>query len=334
MRGFFFILVSVLFIACNTIPKSHFTYHTIDKIEIAPGPEDMVIDTFFSQPRLLISCNARRNNETPFAEIMQYNLTTGEKSIIKRENDVSKNFNPHGIDIRKIDNTVWLYVISHNDAENKQEIITYKVFENHLEYIQTFTHPLFVSPNDISIAADASFYLTNDAKKRNNMFEKILAKRSSSIIHMHTQHKGEAKIATKNLAFANGVFYLDSLVYISTTQRKELNEYSIQSNGNLLKNKNLARIKGLDNISIYGDWLIVPAHLKFLKFIKHVSKSEHKSPSVVYAINRKTGERKVLFSDDGTKISAASTALIYKGHLYISQVFDDFILKVALNEKL
>jgi hypothetical protein len=53
-----------------------------------------------------------------------------------------------------------------------------------------------------------------------------------------------------------------------------------------------------------------------------------------FAINRITGEQKVLFSDDGKKISAASTALIYDGHLYISQVFDDFILKVALKEKL
>jgi hypothetical protein len=334
VRTILAISISILFIACNSIPKSHFTYHSINKIEIATGPEDMVLDTFFAQPRLIISCNARRNNETPFAEIMQYNLTTGEKSILKRKNDASKNFKPHGIDIRKIDNTVWLYVISHNDAENKQEIITYKVFENHLEYVDTYTHKLIVSPNDVSIASDASFYVTNDARKRNNMLEKILAKKSSTIIHLHTQLKEEAKIATKNLAYANGIFYLDSLVYISTTQRKELNEYSIQSNGTLLKNKNLARIKGMDNISLYGDWLIVPAHLKFIKFIKHVSSSKNKSPSVVFAINRITGEQKVLFSDDGKKISAASTALIYNGHLYISQVFDDFILKVALNEKL
>jgi hypothetical protein len=332
LRAFFFISVSILFFACSSIPKSSVSPIAIEKITIAPGPEDMVLDTFFSQPRLIISCNARRNKETPFAEIMQYNLMTGEKSILKRENDDSKNFKPHGIDIRKIGDIVWLYVISHNDAENKQEIITYKVLENHLEYIQTFTHPLIVSPNDVSIASDASFYVTNDAKKRNNMLEKILAKRSSTIVHMHTQLKGETKIAAKNLAYANGVLCLDSIVYISTTQRKELNKYSIQSNGTLVKNKNLACIKGMDNISIYGDWLIVPAHLKFLKFIKHVSKSENKSPSVVYAINQKTGEQKVLFSDDGKRISAASTALIYNEHLYISQVFDDFILKVKIQD--
>lgn len=334
MKIILFILISILFFACKTIPNSHFTFHSIDKIIIAPGPEDMVLDTFSSKPRLIISCSARRKNEKPFAEIMQYDLISGEKKILERKNDVTKSFNPHGIDIRKIGSTIWLYVISHNDAENKQEIITYKVFENHLEYTQTFTHPLIVSPNDITIAPDASFYVTNDAKKRNNMMEKIWAKRSSTIIHMQTQLNEEAKIATKNLAYANGIFCLDTIVFISTTQRKELNEYNIQANGTLLKTKNLARIKGMDNISMYKDWLIVPAHLKFIKFIKHVSKSENKSPSVVYAINRKTGEQKVLFSDDGKKISAASTALIYKGYMYISQVFDDFILKIKLNEDL
>lgn len=334
MRTILFISASILYYACSSIPKASLIPTSIEKISIAPGPEDMVLDTFFSQPRLIISCNARRSTEKPFAEIIQYNLITGEKSILKRVNDTSKNFNPHGIDIRNIGNEIWLYVISHNDTENKQEIITYKVFENHLEYIQTYTHPLIVSPNDVAIASDASFYITNDAKKRNNMLEKILAKRSSTIIHMHTQLKGETKIATQNLAYANGILCLDNTVYISTTQRKELNEYNILPNGTLLKNKNLARIKGMDNITLHNDWLIVPAHLKFVKFIKHVSKSENKSPSVVYAINRKTGEHKVIFSDDGKKISAASTALIYNGHLYISQVFDDFILKIKLNEDL
>ncbi len=334
MRVFLFISISFLFFACSSIPKSTFQTVAIEKITIAPGPEDMVLDTFFSQPRLIISCCARRKNEKPFAEIIQYNLISGEKTTLERKYDETKFFNPHGIDIRKIGNTIWLYVISHNNLENKQEIITYKLFENYLEYIQTLTHPFIVSPNDLTIAPDASFYVTNDAKKRNNMMEKILAKRSSTIIHMHPQLNGETKIATKSLAYANGILCLDSIIYISTTQRKELNEYSIQANGTLLKNKNLARIKGLDNISMYNDWLIVPAHLKFIKFIKHVSKSKNKSPSVIYAINRKTRELKVLFSDDGTKISAASTALIYKGHLYISQVFDDFILKVKLNENL
>jgi hypothetical protein len=334
VRTILAISILILFIACNSIPKSHFTYHSVNKIEIAPGPEDMVLDTFFSQPRLIISCNARRSDETPFAEIMQYNLLTGEKSILKRQNDWSKNFNPHGIDIKKIDNTVWLYVISHNYRENKQEIIIYKLFENHLEYVDTYSHKLIISPNDVSIASDASFYVTNDARKRNNMLEKIFAKRSSTIIHHEINGNREVKVAAKNLAYANGVLCLDSIVYISTTQRKELIEYCTQSNGTLLKNKKLARIKGMDNISLYGDWLIVPAHLKFIKFIKHVSSSKNKSPSVVFAINRITGEQKVLFSDDGKKISAASTALIYDGHLYISQVFDDFILKVALKEKL
>ncbi|MFN7013281.1 MAG: hypothetical protein ACK4ON_03315, partial [Bacteroidia bacterium] len=299
MQAFLFIAVSFLLFACNTIPKASFQTISIEKIIIAPGPEDMVLDTFFSQPRLIISSSTRRKNEKPFAEIMQYNLINGEKTILERKNDETKFFNPHGIDIREIGNTVWFYVISHNNIENKQEIISYKLYENHLEYVSTFTDSLIVSPNDLTIAPDASFYVTNDAKKRNNMIEKILAKRSSTIIHMHSQLNGVTKIATQNLAYANGILCLDTSVYISTTQRKELNEYSIQANGTLLKNKNLARIKGMDNISVYEDWLIVPAHLKFIKFIRHVSKSENKSPSVVYAINRKTGEQKVLFSDDG-----------------------------------
>lgn len=334
MKVIIYIIISLFLFACKSISISTVVPTSIEKITIAPGPEDMVLDTFFNQTRLIISCNSRRKNEKPFSEIMQYNLTTGETSILKRKNDTTKNFNPHGIDIRKIGNEVWLYVISHNDNENKQEVITYKVFENSLAYIHTYTHPLIVSPNDVGIVSNGSFYITNDAKKRNNILEKIFAKRSSTIIYMQTQLNGETKIAAQKLAFANGILVLDSIAYISTTQLKELNEYKIDKDGTLLKIKNLAPIKGMDNISIYKDWLIVTSHSNFLKFIKHASNDKKQSPSKIYAINRKTGEYKILFSDNGKKISAASTALIYKGNLYISQVFDDFIVKVKLNEDL
>ncbi|MFN4234114.1 MAG: hypothetical protein ACK4IK_04845 [Bacteroidia bacterium] len=334
MKIIIYIVITLVLFSCKSISTSTVVPTSIEKITIAPGPEDMVLDTFFTQARLIISCNSRRKNEKTFSEIMQYDLTSGETSILKRINDSTKYFNPHGIDIRKIGDEVWLYVISHNDNENKQEVITYKVYENSLVYIQTYTHPLIVSPNDIGIASDGSFYITNDAKKRNNNLEKIFAKRNSTIIYMQTQLNGETKIAAQKLAFANGILVLDSIVYISTTQLKELNKYKILANGTLLKIKNLAPIKGMDNISIYNDWLIITAHSNFLKFIKHASNSKNKSPSNVYAINRKTGECKILFSDNGKKISAASTALIYNGNIYISQVFDDFLLKVKLNEDL
>lgn len=44
-----------------------------------------------------------------------------------------------------------------------------------------------------------------------------------------------------------------------------------------------------------------------------------------------TGEKEVLFSDDGKLISAASTAIRYGDFLYVSQVFDNFVLKVKMN---
>lgn len=165
MKIFYLLFLTIIIYACNSIPKATVKTIAIEKITIAPGPEDMVLDTFFSQPRLIISSSARRKTAKPFAEIMQYNLTSGEKAILERKNDETKFFNPHGIDIRKIGNTIWLYVISHNNLENKQEIICYKLFENHLEYVRTYTHPLIVSPNDLTIAPDASFYVTNDEKK-------------------------------------------------------------------------------------------------------------------------------------------------------------------------
>jgi hypothetical protein len=45
-----------------------------------------------------------------------------------------------------------------------------------------------------------------------------------------------------------------------------------------------------------------------------------------------SGKLTTLYFTDGTQISAGSTALIWEEYLYISQVFDPFILKVHLSK--
>jgi len=66
--------------------------------------------------------------------------------------------------------------------------------------------------------------------------------------------------------------------------------------------------------------------------LRHKNNPEVLSPSVIYEVDTLTGEKSVLFSDDGSLISAASTGLRYGKYLYISQVFDNFVLKVEMKD--
>ncbi len=194
-------------------------------------------------------------------------------------------------------------------------------------FVYLYEDELYISPNDICVFKDGSFWITNDAGKRNSTFERMLKLKRSTIIH--TDLHGNAKIAADNLAYANGITYKENKLYVSTTMQGKVFIYDI-GEGNLNNRKILAEVKGGDNLTWYGDDLLVTSHQKFLAFIKHVKNSDKKSPSVVYRINPGSGEKKLLYSDEGDEISAASTAIMYDNNLYISQVFDPFILKVEM----
>ena len=96
------------------------------------------------------------------------------------------------------------------------------------------------------------------------------------------------------------------------------------------KKEMISEIIGGDNITKYKNKFIVAAHLNTFAFLRHQKKSTNHSPSVIYQFDPKSGEKEVLFSDDGKLISAASTAIRYDDYLYISQIFDNFILKVKI----
>jgi len=62
--------------------------------------------------------------------------------------------------------------------------------------------------------------------------------------------------------------------------------------------------------------------------MKHAKDPAKISPSLVYKVDPETGNKEVIFKDDGNKIPAVSTAVLFKNTLYFGQVFDGFILRI------
>lgn len=50
----------------------------------------------------------------------------------------------------------------------------------------------------------------------------------------------------------------------------------------------------------------------------------------VFLIDPGSGESTTIYRDDGSNISAASSAIILDGSLYLCQVFEPYLLKVTL----
>jgi hypothetical protein len=94
-------------------------------------------------------------------------------------------------------------------------------------------------------------------------------------------------------------------------------------------------IKMRDNITRAPDAkgeVLVASHPKLLKFLRHSKAPETAAPSLVLAVNYLgDSEPLVLFRDDGSSVSAASTGLIHDGYVYIGQVFKAGVYRCRLD---
>jgi len=332
-----YVHISILFIslmmvsACSSIPE--LSKYASNEIIIAPGPEDIVIDSISGNTtRLLVSCGSRREGESiEMNGIYSFDFESKEVIELKRKNEASNiEFHPHGFDLAFIDGQAYLYVINHEDKIGKQSILVYQVFADYLIFVRQIVHPSLISPNDIFVNNDGSFFISNDAGKRGNKWELLLGQKKGSIIYFSVDLS--PTIVDNHLGYPNGLLFDGKYLYATTVSEKKLYRYEKTKNGFENKTCLAEKLKGGDNLNPYQGGVLIPTHPNFIAFLRHKNDSSIHSPSVIY--HYKFGDKKaqVFYSDDGSRISAASTALVYKNKLYLSQIFDDCILEVDLTQ--
>jgi len=312
-------------------------YNT-SKIKVGSGPEDMAIDTSLGSPRIIVSCDERRKGKTKKGAFYAINPTTNEVSELIIEN-ASMEIHPHGIDIVTIDSVTYLYAISHNQTDEKwrHPVVRFEIQGNRLlmDTDQIFEHELMCVPNDLDVLEDGSFYASNYIPNMNPVesTKAILGMKTGSIVHY--DGKGNWQIAVKDLCYPNGIWVnkdQDHLL-IANGGCREVARFKLE--GKKVHTDQKESTKKYMDIPI-GDNLLIDnqgvlwtaAHPCPLKFIDHVEDSANKSPVQIFAIDPATMKTSLVFQNNGDLINAASTAIRLNNRLYISQVFDPFILVV------
>ena len=315
-------------VGCVKMPA--YTTYPTQKITTGNGPEDMVMDSLTDRtsPRLLVSCSARRKTEQSHHEIWTVDLKTDQAQLLPRKGEPEGiGFKPHGIDIVKRQNgKVTLYVVNHRDDLKRQMILEYEVHKTHLQFVAVHENAaVLTTPNDVCFDPDGGFYWSNDASTRKRTFIEPVFGIKGGFVGHYTQN-GNWEKSTYKFGYPNGIIATQTDLYISTVIQDQVLHFKNRDLNS--KPEVIAKVPGGDNISFTPDGnLLVTAHLRQIKFLRHFNNSTIKSPSVVYLINPTTKASKVVYANDGTTISAASTAIWYNGYLYICQVFDGFIIK-------
>ncbi len=325
------ILLAVLplLCSCNSKKSSDLPAH---RIIVGAGPEDMVTDRSQAEPRLLISCTARREGENPFGEIVAYTPSSGKTdTLVRKGMPDSLYFQPHGIFLDSLSTPQVLYVISHERENGFHPVYLWEVHADTLIFKEIAFSNLVYSPNALTLGANGEIYIVNDSGERGNMMEKILKLKRANIVRMDklSDNNWEARIVAEKLGYPAGINRLGKILYVGDAVNHLLHIYSIEEEA-LVEVEPIKGLRGNDNIRILNGMIYITGHVKPFKFISHVKSPENLSPVEVWKINPQTREIKSLFYTDGSLISAGSTAVLLNGKLYISQVFESYIIEVGL----
>jgi hypothetical protein len=315
--------------SCGPVPKMAINKPTL--IEVGFGPEDMLWDSIsMEKNRILVSCGSRRaEHSKSFNGI--YSVDPDSEEVIKLKqigHPEDLDFHAHGFDMEEIEGQAFLFVINHEDEKRIQRILKYRINGNELYLDSIIQHQLLISPNDIYVLPDGSFFISNDAGKRGSKTELMLMQKKGSVVYFPVT--GAAVVVDERLGMPNGLYFQKPYLYVSTSMQGKLFRYTKTQNSFTDKTQIAKKLPGADNLNPYKNGLLVPCHPRYIAFVKHATNAKRHSPSVVYYVSIDGAEKYPIFSDKGSHISCGSTTIIQNDYIYVSQIFEKYILKTKL----
>lgn len=313
-------------LSCSVYQPAALDVYSNHQIQTDQGPEDIVLDTVsMSRPRLLISCDNRRSFPASGC-IQSMDLGTEKVITLSRQNEPKGiNFHPHGIDVvNSPSGRVNLYVVNHDEAQHIQSILVYELKDSSIYFEKMLSGDLVISPNDVSATPEGKIIFGNEFHRRNANLAAILGLKTGYFVEVQNDI---ARKRERHYCYANGSAIWNKQLLTVGTRNAFLYASPLTFDEGS-KRRKITRLKGADNISVVGDKAYVACHVSLLRFLKHAKDKANSTPTVVYEVDLISRKKKILYSNfDGT-INGASTAIYYRGRLYLAQIFEPYILVV------
>jgi arylesterase / paraoxonase len=247
--------------------------------------------------------------------------------------NIGKPFYPHGLDMIRLDsNRHRLFVINHVGEANFVEVFTLYGGDS-LVHDKTLSDPTMFSPNDIVAISDNQFYFTNDKNSTSalgKLGETYLGFKRCRVTYFDGQKF--RNVVTNGKSYTNGIKYdaKRNFLYVSSSRSLAVDVYLRAENGDLTFVESLQTNTGLDNIELDKEGnLWIGCHPKLLAFLSYSQKKQAISPSEIIKIKYDGAgkyETTSVFLDDGSNVSATSTAAVYKDLIFTGNVMDDHFL--------
>jgi len=297
------------------------------------GPEDLQLD--YQTGNLFISSATRRksNAGNNIDGIYLLNIERGGLPILVPHNYQGE-FHPHGISLLRKDSVLYLFVVNHNNKGDFVELFRYS--KTSLEHLNSYSSEDMCCPNDVIATDIDKFYVTNDHGAKAGimrLLEDYLRIPRASIFYFGGQ---EFNKVAGPFNYANGINMSadKSQLYLTTTISNLLVIYEVKEDGSLQQKNILNLGTGLDNIDVdEAGNLWIAAHPKLIDYLQHAKDSTNYAPSQVLKLTPSDDynfDVDEIYLDDGSEISASSTAVYYRNELFIGVVLDNSLLRATI----
>ncbi len=342
-----FLIVWALYICATTgffrsIENSY--SGTVEKVSV-PGAEDFSISR--KDGFLIISSDdraARRDGRsfTSGLYYMDLNSTDRKPEFLEGSNTIP--LFPHGISMFQLDsNTYRLLVVNHvtsgseavssMDPDTRHSIEEYTLRDKVLTHIQTFANELVRSPNDVVIVDETRFYFTNDHGSKTKLgllAEDFLGFKRSDVVYYNGR---DYQVVDDGIAYANGINldYERRLLYVASPRSFLVKTYVVNEDGSLAFQTDIPCNSGVDNIELDENGKVwIGAHPKLLAFTSYSTGQNQFAPSELITIEYKNKSDYTVtsvYTSEGKDMSGSTTAIPYKGKVYVGNVMDsNFII--------
>lgn len=298
------------------------------------GPEDLAID--YDAGLAFVSSLDRRAGmagENATGAIHRLALDGSNELIKMNVNglNTAMPFLPHGVDLRTIEDTQYLFVLNHRSATDPaagHDIFVFEVREDELDLVKHYQNDGIRSPNDLTAIDLDTVYFSNDRGKFGNFANLVEMMLAQKIADVSVYDQGQVSLSA-SMAFANGVAAIDDgkTVYATAMRESVLKEFKRDPATNTLSLvREIPVGEAPDNISIAEDGsLWVASHLNLMAFDGHIKDASALSPFQVYRIDPATGDSKLMLENDGSLQSSVSVAAPYKGTILLGTAFQSGI---------
>ena len=256
-------------------------------------------------------------------------------------------FHPHGIDLFiGPDGARTLFAVNHRFLHERdgwhteQAVEIFDVADAGLVHRLSVRHPFITSPNDAVALGPDSFLVTNDhggdtAIER--MAEDVVGRGLGNVVRVDPARPADERVrlVAGGIAFANGIALSADrrIAYVAASRDKALLAFDLTSAAQ--KPRTIPLPLGPDNLSWGPDGrLYVAGHPDLLRFALYATTANgrfglRKAPSQVIRLDPAATNAattiEMLWSDDGTVLSASSVAAATSDLMLVGTVFADRI---------